>query len=231
MVQGENVLKGLNLTISKNETIAIVGESGSGKTTLMNLLSGLFYPKEGGYYVDGRSIKDIEINSFKHNIGYIVQDPAIFNDTVFNNITFWKPKSPDNQKKFEEAIKKAAIYEYINDLPDKENTLLGLNGMNVSGGQKQRFSIARELFKDVDILFMDEATSNLDSTTEKEIHTNINALKGNYTIIVIAHRMATVKSADRIIVLKDGEIESIGNYEELLKKSDEFQKMVDLQVI
>ncbi len=229
--KGPEVLSNINLKISKNETLAIVGESGSGKTTLLNLLAGLFYPDNGSYTIDDIPIERIETNSFKNRIGYIVQNPAIFNDTVFNNISFWKEKTGENIRRFNTAIEKAAIKNYIEKMPLQEETQLGMNGINVSGGQRQRFSIARELFKQVDILFMDEATSNLDSETEFEIHSNINNLHGEYTIVIVAHRLATVKSADRIVVLKDGKIENIGNYEELLKDSKEFQKMVELQMI
>lgn len=228
---GPEVLNNITLKISKNETIAIVGESGSGKTTLLNLLAGLFYPDKGSFTIDDVSIEKIETNSFKNRIGYIVQNPAIFDDTVFNNISFWKGKNVENILRFNKAIEKAAIKNYIEKLPLKEETRLGMSGINVSGGQRQRFSIARELFKQVDILFMDEATSNLDSETELEIHSNINNLHGEYTIVIVAHRLATVKSADRIVVLKDGRIESVGSYEELLRDSSEFQKMVELQMI
>ncbi|AVR46893.1 ABC transporter ATP-binding protein [Christiangramia fulva] len=223
------VLKDIDLVISKNEIVAIVGESGAGKTTLMNILSGIITPDSGRFIVDGEPMKNLDLISFRKKTGYIVQDPVIFNDSVFNNISFWKEKNNASLDRFWKAAEKAAIDSYIKSLPYKEETLLGYNGINISGGQKQRFSIARELFKETEILFMDEATSSLDSETENEIQNNLISLKGKYTMIIIAHRLSTVKFADKIIVLKDGRIESSGTYAELMSKSKEFQRMVRYQ--
>ncbi|WP_034920713.1 ABC transporter ATP-binding protein [Gillisia sp. CAL575] len=226
---GYTVLKDINLEIVKNETIAIIGESGSGKSTLMNVISGLLKPTSGTYLVDGINVEDLDLLSFKKQLGYIVQDATIFNDTIYNNISFWAPKTLENLNKFERAVKKSAISKFILELPDKEDTVIGSNGINISGGQRQRLSIARELFKDVDILLLDEATSSLDSETENEIQSNINALKGQYTIIIIAHRLATIKNADRILLMKNGTINAIGNFEALLKSSISFREMVQNQ--
>ncbi len=225
----KNVLNNINLSIQKNITLAIVGESGSGKSTLLNIISGLLLPSSGSYMIDKTSITHLELTSFKKRIGYIVQDATIFNDTIYNNISFWAPKTPENYRKFLNAIEKAAISEYIMKLPQKEDSLLGTNGINISGGQKQRLSIARELYKEVDILLMDEATSALDGETESVIQQNINKLKGQFTIIIIAHRLATVKNADKIIVMQDGGIKAKGSFDELMKSSKEFQGMVQLQ--
>ena len=131
--------------------------------------------------------------------------------------------------RFEDALKKAFIYDFVYSQPLQENAMLGNNGINVSGGQKQRLSIARELYKEVDFLFMDEATSALDSETEKEIQENIEKLKGNYTILIIAHRLSTIKNADKIILLNKGSIEEVGTFEELMFTSASFKKMVELQ--
>jgi subfamily B ATP-binding cassette protein MsbA len=223
------ILNELNLDISKNETIAIVGESGSGKSTLMNILSGLLIPVRGEMLVDGENISELDLNSFRSRIGYIAQEAPIFNDTVFNNITFWAEKTPENIEKFNGAIRKAALYDFVYSLLDKEDEILGNNGINISGGQKQRMSIARELYKDVDFLFMDEATSSLDGETEAAIQSNIDQLKGQYTIVIIAHRLATIKNADRIVLLKNGKINAIGNFQELLKTSCDFRQMTELQ--
>jgi len=226
---GEKVLRNINLDIYKNETLAIVGESGSGKSTLLNILSGLLFPGSGSYLIDNTSIEQLDLPSFKKHIGYIVQDATIFNDTIYNNISFWAPKTATNYGRFLKAIEKAAISDYIMNLPQKEDSLLGTNGINISGGQKQRLSIARELYKEVDFLFMDEATSALDGETESVIQQNINRLKGQFTIIIIAHRLATIKNADRIILMKNGSISAIGGFEKLLKTSIEFRGMVQLQ--
>ncbi|MCZ2845103.1 MAG: ABC transporter ATP-binding protein [Candidatus Bathyarchaeota archaeon] len=226
---GKDVLKNINLEINKNETVAIVGESGSGKSTLMSMISGLLKPTEGTYMIDGTSISNLDVGSWKNHIGYVSQDVNVFNDTILNNVTFWDEKNPGNHQKFLNAIKKAAIYDFISKLSEKEETLLGNNGINLSGGQKQRLSIARELYKEVDILLMDEATSALDGETEAIIQQNIDKLKGELTIIVIAHRLATIKKADRIIVLKKGEIKATGTYKELLERSKDFKEMTELQ--
>ena len=226
---GEKVLRNINIHIFKNETLAIVGESGAGKSTLVNIISGLLIPNSGQYIIDGTSIEQLDLNSFKKHIGYIVQDATIFNDTIFNNISFWAPKTSENYNRFLKAIEKASISEYIMNLPQKEDSLLGANGINISGGQKQRFSIARELYKEVDFLLMDEATSALDRETESVIQENINQLKGQFTIIIIAHRLATIRNADRIVLMKKGRIDAIGSFDELLETSKEFRRMVELQ--
>lgn len=223
---GIEVLKDINITVYKNETVALVGESGSGKSTLLNIMSGLLLPSSGNYFIDGEQIETLELQSFKKCIGYIVQDPVIFSDSVFNNVSFWAPKTPENYRKFQEAIQKAAVADFVMNLPEKEETLLGIDGINISGGQKQRFSLARELYKQADILFMDEATSSLDGQTEAEIQNNLNRLKGKFTILTIAHRLATVKNSDRIILLKKGRIDAIGTFDELLMSSSHFRKMV-----
>lgn len=223
------IINQLNLNISKNETIAIIGESGSGKSTLMNILSGLLIPNGGEMLVDGENISELDLNSFRRRIGYIAQEAPVFNDTIFNNITFWAEKTPENVEKFNGAIQKAALYDFVYSLQDKEDEILGNNGINISGGQKQRLSIARELYKDVDFLFMDEATSALDGETEAAIQYNIDQLKGQYTIIIIAHRLATIKNADRIVLLKNGNISAIGNFQELLSNSVDFRQMTELQ--
>jgi subfamily B ATP-binding cassette protein MsbA len=225
----EPILRDISLEIPKNETIALVGESGSGKTTLMNVLSGLLSGEKGMFFIDDKDSQTIDIVSFQKRIGYITQEPVIFNDTVFNNITFWDVPTPANIQRFERAMKMASIYDFVMGLPDKEKAQLGNNGIMVSGGQKQRISIARELYKDVDFLFMDEATSALDSETERSIQENIDQLKGQFTIIIIAHRLSTVKNADRIIYLNKGVIEDIGNFDDLKVNSKKFQKMVELQ--
>ncbi|WP_026838096.1 ABC transporter ATP-binding protein [Gillisia sp. JM1] len=223
------VIENLNLDIKKNETVALIGESGSGKTTLMNILAGLFIPSQGDVLIDGRDIFSLNLYSLRKKIGYISQEAPIFNDTVFNNVTFWAEKTSENLEKFKEAIKKASVYDFVYSLPKKEDEFLGNNGINISGGQKQRLAIARELFKDVELLFMDEATSALDGETEAAIKSNIDKLRGQYTIIIIAHRLATIKNADKIVLLKNGNIGVIGSFQELLKSSSDFRQMTELQ--
>ncbi|MEX1014134.1 MAG: ABC transporter ATP-binding protein [Candidatus Paceibacterota bacterium] len=225
------VLHDIRLTIHKNETVALVGESGSGKTTLMNILSGLLTPSIGMMKIDGLDSTLIRMPTFQQRIGYITQEPVIFSDTIYNNVTFWDDDSEGSRERFVKALKRARIYDFVQGLPEKEKTLLGSNGINLSGGQKQRISIARELFKEVDFLFLDEATSALDSETEKEIQDNLDQLKGQYTIVIIAHRLSTIKHADRVVVIDKGRIERVGTYQELIGVSGIFRKMVDLQKI
>lgn len=227
-----SILRDVNLKINKNETIAIVGESGSGKTTLMNLLSGLLKSAEGKMFIDGKDSSQLNISTYQKKIGYITQEPVVFNDTIFNNVTFWSDKNKSNLERFYTALKRASIYDFVmNEIQDKEDTMLGNNGINLSGGQKQRISIARELYKEVDFLYMDEATSALDSETERQIQESIELLKGQYTIIIIAHRLSTIKNADRVVVLDKGKIERIGDYNELIDQSKAFKRMVELQEV
>lgn len=223
------ILKDLSIEIPSNQTVAFVGESGSGKTTLVNLLAGLMEVENGSIKIDGVDITSLKRSSYQKRIGYITQEPVIFNESIFNNVTLWAEKTPDVLERFWMAMKKASIEAFISQLPLKEEELLGNNGVNLSGGQKQRISIARELYKDIDILIMDEATSALDSETEKSIQNNIEALKGDYTLLIVAHRLSTIKSADVVVLMDKGRILSKGTYQELIKSSERFKNMVSLQ--
>lgn len=225
----KKVLRKISLDIFKSQTIAFVGESGSGKTTIINLISGLFKPNSGSYMVDDIPIEKFKIETFQKRIGYITQEPVIFNDTIYNNISLWEENSKKTQERFEMAIQKASIADFISSLPEGKGTILGNNGINLSGGQKQRISIARELFKDIDILIMDEATSALDSETEKAIQENIDNLKGQYTIIIVAHRLSTIRNVDKVVYINNGRIIESGTFEDLMKSVPQFKKMVDLQ--
>ena len=222
------VLKDINITIAKNSTVAFVGESGSGKTTLINVLSSLLSFTEGDLYVDDSNIRNLSKVSYRKKIGYITQEPVIFTDTIFNNITLWSEPTKESIDNFRMVCQQASILDFIESLDDKEFTFLGNNGINLSGGQKQRISIARELFKGCEILIFDEATSALDSQTEKQIQDNIFELKGRYTVIMIAHRLSTIKNADQIYYLKEGKIVAHGNFDELVANSDDFRKSVQL---
>lgn len=223
------VLKDINLRIKNKETIAFVGESGSGKTTLVNILTGLMPLDSGTLKVGNIDRADLNITSFQRRIGYITQEPVIFNDSIFNNITFWAEPNIKNKERFASAISRAAINDFIYGLPDKEDTRLGNNGINLSGGQKQRISIARELYKEVDILIFDEATSALDSETERAIQANLEELNGKYMVLMIAHRVSTIRHATRIILMKKGKIIDQGTFDELIEKSSMFRNMVELQ--
>lgn len=223
------ILKNIHLDISKNESIAFVGESGSGKTTLVNLLAALLPESEGEIKVDGIPIKQLHKESYQKRIGYVSQDAVIFNDTIFNNVTFWAKPTPENWERFTQSIEKASLKEFLSELPEGAETLLGNNGINLSGGQKQRISIARELYKDIDILILDEATSALDSETEKVIQDSIESLQGNFTLLIVAHRLSTIRNVDRVVLMDKGEIVDMDSFDKLIQKQDRFRKMVELQ--
>jgi subfamily B ATP-binding cassette protein MsbA len=224
------VLNNISITIKKNNTIALIGASGSGKTTLANVVMGLIIPDSGSVLLDGTHLKQYNLESYRSKIGYISQDAVIFNDDIYNNITFWAEPSPENKTRFWDVIKMASLEDFVKSQPDKENTKLGDNGILISGGQKQRISIAREMYKkEIEILILDEATSALDSETERIIQENIENLHGHYTMIVIAHRLSTIRNVDTIYLLDKGKVNISGNFNTMLEKSDKFKRMVSLQ--
>jgi len=228
---GREILRGVSLCISKNETLALVGESGSGKSTLVNLICGLLKPSRGKIEIDGVDFLDADLGGLRKCVGYITQEPVIFNDTIFNNVTLWAEKSDENRARFREACVKAALWDMVSSLPETLDTELGMSGVNLSGGQRQRVSIARELYKKVDLLILDEATSALDSGTEQVIRKSMQLLKGELTLIVIAHRLATVKQADRIVLLEKGRIRQADSFSELMRSSAAFRDMAELQQV
>lgn len=227
--EGKKVLKNISFSIQKNQTVALIGESGSGKSTIMNLLTGIITPQNGQLLFDGESIEKFNVLSLRKKIGYITQEPVIFDDTIYNNVTFWAENSPKNELRFWNALEQASIADFVRNLPEREHSRMGSNGILVSGGQKQRISIARELYKEVELMLMDEATSSLDSDTEKSIQENIELLKGKYTIVIIAHRLATIKNSDKIILVSNGEIVDADHFNGLMESSPIFKKMVMLQ--
>jgi subfamily B ATP-binding cassette protein MsbA len=226
-----SILSNINLTIQKNETIALVGESGSGKSTLINILSGLLPIDSGEFTIDQKNISDLEKTSYQKNIGYITQEPIIFTDSLFNNVTFFEEKNDETLQNFYDAITKASLMDFLNQSEHKEDTILGNNGINLSGGQKQRISIARELYKDTQFLFMDEATSALDSETENFIQKNIEKMKGEKTLVIAAHRLSTIREADRIVIMDKGKILSVGTFKELIENDMNFKRMIELQEV
>lgn len=223
------ILDNINLNIKDKTSIALVGESGAGKTTLANIICGLIMPKEGLIRIGNDDINDIDINSYRNNVGYVTQEPVIFDDTLYNNISFFAKKNESNLEKFWKAIEMSSLSDFVNRYPEKENIQLGNNGILVSGGQKQRISIARELFKNIDLMIMDEATSALDSETEKFIKDQIDSLHGKFTMVVIAHRLSTIKNVDVIYLMENGKITDSGSYNELYNTSSKFRNMVTLQ--
>ena len=220
------VLKTLNLEIQPKSTVAFVGGSGAGKSTIVNLITGLLKPSDGQISLSGTDYMDMDMRSFRSNISYVTQESVIFNDTVLNNITFW------GDAKMEDVVnisKQASSHEFIEHMPNKYETLLGDHGVNISGGQKQRINIARELLRDTQIFILDEATSSLDTETERNIQNSIDKCRGEKTIIIIAHRLSTIKNCDMIFVLDNGDIVEFGSYDELYRKNGKFSHMVDSQ--
>ncbi|WP_127127366.1 ABC transporter ATP-binding protein [Pseudoflavitalea rhizosphaerae] len=227
--QEKKVLRNINLFIPVKKTIALVGESGAGKTTLANVLAGLVQPDSGQVLIDDIPLTSYNLDSYRRRVGYISQETVIFNDTIFNNITFWDEPSPENRKRFFEVIKMTSLTQLVEAHPQKEAGILGDNGILISGGQKQRISIARELYRNTDILIFDEATSSLDSQTEKIIQENMENLYGRFTMVLIAHRLSTIRKADVIYLIENGEVVASGTFSEMLESSIRFRKLVSLQ--
>ena len=218
-----NVLENFSINIEPNKKIAIVGKSGQGKSTLFNLLTRVFDPQEGEILIDGVNIKDLDERTLRRTISIIRQEPYIFNRTIKNNMKVVNKKI--SMEEIEENIKKAYLDEYIDTLPKKYDTLLGEGGVNLSGGQKQRLAIARTLSKDTKVILFDEATSALDNNSQEYIKKTINDLVKDHTVIIVAHRLSTIKDADIIYVVEGGKIVDSGTHEELLKKSKVYKSL------
>ena len=223
--QAEHTLDGINISINPGETIAIIGKSGSGKTTLVNLIPRFYEIEAGQLLIDSENIQNYSLRSLRSNISLVTQEVTLFNDTIFNNIAYGK-YSDDEVKK---VITSAHMDEFIDNLPKGLDTLVGDQGILLSGGQRQRIAIARALLKDAPILILDEATSSLDSESEKYIQKGLDQLMKNRTTLVIAHRLSTVENADRIIVLSKGRIVEQGNHNELIKQNAEYASLHRLQ--
>jgi len=218
----------INLTIQKNKSIGIIGESGAGKTTLFDIITGLLTPQSGEISIDGIDYSELELSSLRNVIGYVTQEPVIFNDTIANNISFWECDSQEDvcKKMIKDAAVLANCDKFINEAEMGHETIIGDKGVKLSGGQRQRIAIARELFKEPEIMIFDEATSSLDTESELLIQRSINSLKGERTIVIIAHRLSTVKDCDYIYVLKAGRVVEEGRFDELYgDKNSRFYSM------
>lgn len=227
--QGDDkiVLDDINLTINKGEVVALVGPSGSGKTTLVDLIMGFYPIQTGEINIDGNAISNQDLGSVRSLFGLVSQNAILFHDTIKNNITFGKGNS--SKEKIEQSAKISNAHEFIVDLQDGYNTIIGDKGMKLSGGQRQRLTIARAVLHDPQILVLDEATSALDSESEKLVQDALDKILHDRTSIVIAHRLSTIKNADKIVVMDQGRIISMGNHEELYKTSPLYKKYVDMQ--
>jgi ATP-binding cassette subfamily C protein len=218
------ILRDISFSITQGQAIALVGSTGSGKTTLADLILGLLKPSSGKIEVDDKDIYT-NISAWQKNIGYIPQFIYLSDDSIKNNIAFGLEEDEIDDDKLKKAIEVSQLTEFIGQLPEKENTKIGERGIRLSGGQRQRIGIARALYDNPEVLVMDEATSSLDNITEKFIIEAIEKLKKNRTIIIIAHRLSTVKNCDQLYILKQGQIIEQGTYNELIVKNKEFKDM------
>jgi len=221
------VLKGINLKVKKNETVALVGPSGAGKSTLVNLLARLYNLQKGEIFIDGINIKDLKISSLRGLISVVSQEMILFNATVRDNIAYGKKEAQEEE--IIEAAKKAHASEFIQSLPQKFDTIIGDRGFRLSGGQKQRIAIARAILKNAPILILDEATSQLDSESENLIKEAFYNLMREKTIFVIAHRLSTVQRADKIVVMDRGKILEVGTHRNLISRESLYKKLYELQ--
>ena len=222
------VLNNINLEINGGKMSALVGHSGSGKSTILNLIPRFYNVKSGDIKIDEQSIYKTKINSLREKISLVSQDTTLFDDTIKNNIAYAKKDATD--KEIEEAAKLSYCEEFIKELPNKYDTIIGENGIRLSGGEKQRISIARAMLKKSPIILLDEATSSLDSETEEKIQNAINILTKDRTTIVIAHRLSTILNSDKIFVVDNGKILASGKHEELLEKSNQYKSFYEKQI-
>ena len=224
----ENVLKGVSLEIKGGKMSALVGLSGSGKSTILNLIPRFYNINSGDIKIDNQSINDVKINSLRKKISLVSQDTTLFDDTIKNNIGYANLDA--NLDEIKEAAKLSSCEEFINELPNKYETIIGENGIRLSGGEKQRISIARAMLKKSPIILLDEATSSLDSETEEKIQNAIGILTKNKTTIVIAHRLSTILNSDKIFVIEKGKILASGKHEELLDASKQYRSFYEKQI-
>lgn len=226
-IRGENVINGLDLHIKKGETIALVGESGSGKSTILSLVIGFYKPISGSLKIDGNDINDIDLHSYRQHIAMVPQTSILFSGTIRENITFGNPNVSEDE--LANAIRAANLSDMVKALPNGLETKVGEHGDKLSGGQRQRISIARAILRKPDVIIFDEATSALDTVSEKLIQESIDYLCRDKTTFIVAHRLSTIRNADKIAVIAAGRCVEYGTYEELMEKKGEFYKFKTLQ--
>ena len=224
-----NVLNGLNLKIDENKTYGIVGKSGEGKTTMFNLLCKLYDNQEGSILLDGIDIKELDEESIRGNITIITQNPYIFNLSIKDNLKL--VKNDITEEEIKEACHLACLDDFINNLPQGYDTVVGEGGVNLSGGQRQRLAIARALVQKTKIILFDEATSALDNETQSQIQKAIDNLKDKYTIVIIAHRLSTIVNCDNIMILQGGKIIDSGTHKNLLKSNKEYKRLCETEIV
>ena len=222
-------LKNINFSIKKGETIAILGKTGSGKSTIVNLVSRLYDVTEGVINVDNTPIKDVNLNDLRNVIGFVPQDPFLFSDSISNNIKFGFEKA--TKQEIIAAARKAVVHQNIEEFKDKYDTILGERGVTLSGGQKQRVSIARAIIKNPEILVFDDCLSAVDTETEEKILANLESVSKDKTTFIISHRVSSVKNADKIIILDDGEIIQQGTHNQLINKKGYYKELFEQQLL
>ena len=224
----KEVLKSINLKMEGGDIIALVGHSGAGKTTIMNLIPRFYNASSGEILIDNQSIYEVSLFSLRKNISLVSQDITLFDDTVLANIAY--ANSEASKEKILEASKFSATHDFVEQLPEKYDTLIGENGVRLSGGEKQRISIARAILKDAPIILLDEATSSLDADTEHKIQGAIMYLTKNKTTIIIAHRLSTVLRANKIFIIENGRVVAEGNHDYLLENSEIYKNFYNKQL-
>ncbi len=223
------ILRSVNLEVRAGEVLAVVGSSGAGKSTLVHLIPRFFDVTEGRLLIDGRDVRSVTLASLRSQIGVVSQETVLFNDSVRNNIAYGQPDVA--RKEVEAAAKAALAHDFILELPQGYDTVIGERGVRLSGGERQRIAIARALLKNAPILILDEATSALDSESESLVQSALQNLMAGRTVVVIAHRLSTVRRAERIVVLENGTIADVGAHEELMKKFGTYRRLYDLQFV
>jgi subfamily B ATP-binding cassette protein MsbA len=223
------VLHDIDLTVTAGEVIAIVGSSGAGKSTLVHLIPRFFDVSAGRLLIDDHDVRDLTVGSLRSQIGIVTQETILFNDTVRNNIAYGQPNVP--QQQVEEAAKAALAHDFITALPNGYDTVIGERGLRLSGGERQRIAIARAILKNAPILILDEATSALDSESEALVQSALQNLMSGRTVFVIAHRLSTVRHADRILVLENGTIADSGSHEDLMTRLGTYRRLYELQFV
>jgi len=225
--ENRDILKDINLEVKAGKMLGIVGKSGAGKTTLVNLISRLYDPTSGNIYLDGVNLRDLKFSEIRKNVALVSQETYIFKGSIFDNIAYSNPKA--NKSDVIKAAISAGAHDFICKLPDGYDTLVGSGGRSMSGGERQRISIARAILANPKILILDEATAAVDTETEKNIQASLSVLITNRTTISIAHRLSTLRDADELIVIEDGKITEHGTHDELVRLKGAYYKLLQIQ--